>query len=134
MIDTNVLLDVLGNRQPHYIASAACLDAVVKKRITGCIPAHTITTLFYLLQKVEATSNTRNVIRWLLQTFEIISCGQSILVEACESHLNDYEDAVVALSAKQATCQYIITRNISDFLNSPVPAVSPTKFLDILRS
>ncbi len=45
------------------------------------------------------------------------------------SFKEDFEDAVVAVLADVNNCQYIITRNESDFKQSPVPALTPEDFV-----
>jgi len=46
-------------------------------------------------------------------------------------HLNmpDYEDAVIASIAFRENASYIVTRNIADYANSPVPAITPADFI-----
>jgi len=41
----------------------------------------------------------------------------------------DFEDAVVASPALALGAALIITRNVSDFSNAPIQAVSPANFL-----
>jgi hypothetical protein len=42
----------------------------------------------------------------------------------------DYEDALLAYQAKRQKIAYVVTRNEKDFGASPVPALSPQKFLE----
>ena len=51
LIDLNVLLDVLHKHEPFYKASAELLADVETGRVEGFIAAHSLTTLFYLIQK-----------------------------------------------------------------------------------
>ncbi len=49
LFDTNILLDVFQNRQPHYETSAACVNEVLKKSIEGIIPAHALSGISHRL-------------------------------------------------------------------------------------
>jgi predicted nucleic acid-binding protein len=60
MIDLNVVLDVLQKREPFYETSAALLAAAETARIQGHIAAHSVTTLFYLIQKGKSSSAARD--------------------------------------------------------------------------
>jgi hypothetical protein len=40
---------------------------------------------------------------------------------------------VVAAAAEAENCSAIVTRNVSDFRNSPVPARTPEEYLLIVR-
>ena len=51
LVDTNVALDVLLEREPHLAASAAVWDAVEARVVEGYIAAHGVTTIHYLGQK-----------------------------------------------------------------------------------
>jgi hypothetical protein len=43
--------------------------------------------------------------------------------------MNDFEDAIQAAAAQAAHLDVVITRDVSGFKNSPVPALSPAAFL-----
>jgi len=43
--------------------------------------------------------------------------------------MSDFEDAIIAATALRENAEYIITRNIKDFTQSPIPAITPSDFL-----
>lgn len=133
MFDTNILLDVFQDRQPHYAASAACVNEVLRGEIEGVIPAHVLTTFYYVLKKHRNADTARDAVRWLLESYGVASCDHAMLEEACGCGMADFEDAVVAVSAKHACCTHVLTRNLGDFARSPVPVMSPTDLLEQLQ-
>ena len=70
-------------------------------------------------------------VEFILSNFTIIPCDKTILSSARTLGFTDYEDAVVAAAAKKAKCAFIITRNKRDFVNSPVPALTPGEFMTL---
>lgn len=134
MFDTNILLDVFQNRQPHYAASAACVSKVLHGKVEGDLPAHVLTTFYYVLKKYRDTDTARDGGTWLLERFGVAPCNHAVLEEACQCDMPDFEDAVVAVYAKHADCAYIVTRNLDDFANSPLPALPPAELLDQLKT
>jgi hypothetical protein len=48
---------------------------------------------------------------------------------ALDSNMADYEDALLAFNGKRHKADYIVTSNAADFINSPIPALSPQDFL-----
>lgn len=130
MFDTNVLLDVFQNRQPHYAASAACVNKVLRHEVEGYIPAHVVTTLYYVLRKHRDAQVARDAVTWLLARFDVALCDHGVLEDACRYGMADFEDAVVSASAGHAGCVHIVTRNLGDFTESPVPALSPAELLE----
>lgn len=129
LLDLNVILDVLQRREPHYRISAAVLEAVVKKRETGWIPAHAVTTIHYLVARYGDNGAADRAVDWLLRYFDVAVVGRSELLRARVLDWKDFEDAVVAAAAESAGCTEIVTCNVSDFASSPVPALTPEEFL-----
>lgn len=128
MLDLNVLLDVVQQRQPHYTASAYLLDSALRKQ-SGCIAAHALTTLHYLIAKYADRARADEVIDWLLQNFTVIPAGKATFLRARALNFPDFEDAVVCAGAEESHCHFIITRNSKDFARSSVPALTPAEFL-----
>ena len=132
LLDLNVLLDVIQNRQPHYADSATVLSAARSGEFVALIPFHAVTTIFYLIERAQNTAS--QTVDWLFQHFEIPAVNKNTLVEARRLGLKDFEDAVVASVAAQQGCDWIVSRNAVDFSASPVKAISPADFLKILHA
>jgi len=128
-IDLNVVLDVVQRREPHYAASAALLSQVVEGRVTGALPAHAFTTLHYLVHRFAGRDQAGELVDWLLHHFEVAEAGKAELLHARKLGFADFEDAVVAACAARVAADLIITRNLADFRDSPVPPATPEEFL-----
>ncbi len=129
MIDTNVVLDMLQDREPHVEYSAIVLNEAFHRRITGILAGHSLTTINYLLAKYQNQHLANEKTDWLLAHFEIVSADKPLFLHARTLPINDFEDAVVAALAETAGCDYIITRNMPDFEQSPVSAITPEQFV-----
>lgn len=132
MIDLNVILDVLQKRDPFYEASAALLAAAETGRMHGYIAAHSVTTLFYLIQKGKSSSGARATITNLLQFLSICPVDQMTIEQALNLDYHDFEDAVQMMSAVQCKADYLITRNIKDYDPALLTVVQPVDFLATL--
>lgn len=51
LIDTNVLIDYIEKRQPFSESAEKIMNACVDDEIEGCIAAHSVSNLFYILRK-----------------------------------------------------------------------------------
>jgi predicted nucleic acid-binding protein len=129
LVDTNVVLDLLLGREPFVQDAAAIFAMVERSEVEGLLCATTLTTLDYLLSQSLSKDESRSTIRRLLSLFEIAAVNRVVLEVASESPMHDFEDAVLAESANHAGADRIVTRNTSDFLESPVVAVDPSEFL-----
>ena len=134
LIDLNVVLDVIQNRQPHYTGSAEVLSRARRGEISALFPAHAITTIYYVIAKTAGKHKANETVDWMLTHFEIGLADKATFRRARQLVLADLEDAVVASVAEAARCDYILTRNVPDFAQSPVPAISPTEFLALPRA
>lgn len=132
IIDLNVILDVLQRRDPFYEASAALLAAAETGRVDGYMAAHSITTLFYLLQKGKSSAEARATITNLLQFLKIAPIDQTTIEQSLNLDYGDFEDAVQMMSAVQCRADYLITRNIKDYQPALLPVLQPVDFLATL--
>jgi len=118
LIDTNIILDVLFDRQPFVEDAVKLWQLVEAERVIGYLTATTLTNIFYIARKQLGTERTREVIADLLAVFEICPVGKEILSDALSLPFVDYEDAVQEAVAQQAGVDAIITRNLSDYTYS----------------
>jgi predicted nucleic acid-binding protein len=132
LLDLNVLLDVIQNRQPHFADSARVLSAARSGEFEALIPFHAVTTIFYLVERAQDTNVAGQTVDWLLEHFDVPEADKNTLLQARKLKMGDFEDAVVASVAARRGCDFIISRNAADFSTSPVKAISPADFLKLL--
>ena len=129
LIDHYVLLDVLQKREPFFEAPAGLLAAVETGDVDGYVAAHSITTLFYLIQKGKSAADARATITNLLQFIKIIPVDQNTIEQALNLNFRDFEDAVQMISAVQNKLDCIITRKVKDYQPALLPVMQPVDFL-----
>lgn len=131
MLDLKVMLDVFQERHPYYYASASVISKVLNKEITGLLPSHAITTIQYITSKYSGKQKADETIDWMLTHFDIAAADKNSFISARKMGISDFEDGVVASLSELTNCDFIITRNISDFKKSPIKALTPEEFLNI---
>jgi predicted nucleic acid-binding protein len=134
LFDTNVILDVLLDREPFSSDASILLSKVEQSEIIGYSCATTITTIHYLATKALGPKAASGHIRSLLSLFVIAPVNRVVLENAFVAKFKDFEDAVLHEAALHAGAQYIITRNISDFKKAVLPVYEPQEFLNALES
>lgn len=134
LVDTNVVLDVLLDRAPFADAASQVVALIEESSIEGYLCATTVTTIDYLLRQVLSKSEARSALQRLLGLFEIAPVNRSVLEQALCSTIQDFEDAVLEQSARLVSADLIVTRNLKDFSNSSVTALSPPDLLAVLQS
>jgi len=130
VVDINVLLDVFQNRLPHYRDSAIVVDSVITAALKGCCPSHGIATIYYLVEKHGTSADATAAVDMVLKHFDVIGLHKADWQAVRSLNIADLEDAAVAQTAHLAGAAFIVTRNVGDFAASPVPAISPTYFIN----
>ena len=128
MIDLNILLDYFQKRLPFYHFSSIVISEVLKGNVYSVIPCHAITVIHYVISKYKNKQIANEKIDWLLENLDIISGDKALYKRARKLKMSDFEDAIVSALAEEANCDYIVTRNITDFRNSQIQAITPEDF------
>ena len=132
MIDTNIILDVLLEREPFFEQSAQILKLCEERKIHGFISASTATDIFYLVRKAlgstdeayTALGNILKIVRILTVTNEDVN--KAFLIKA-----KDFEDCLLAVCAVSNKCDGIATRNGKDFQSFDIPTFTPNEILSL---
>jgi hypothetical protein len=126
-LDTDVLLDVALAREPHAKNSVAVLNWV-QSGGAAAIAWHSLTNCSYLLK------GGKPFLAKLLDLVEVATVGSAEARIALALPMSDVEDAFQASAALAWKADFIITRNLSNYRRSPIPAISPIAFLKKLSS
>ena len=133
LFDTNILLDVLLDRQPHAEASSLAWTAIEQGTAEGAVAAHALTTIHYFLHKELGNAKAKNIITKILQVFELAAINRDVIDEAIKYPCSDFEDAVTAAAARAAGCDYIVTRDAKGFRGTPLRCLTPGATIPLFR-
>ncbi len=128
-LDTNVILDLLGERVPFYDSIAKVATLADQKKLTLIASPLSFTTIDYILNKYETSESVLNKLRKFKIICEVCEVNNVTIEKALNSDFKDFEDAVQYFSALQSNCSIIITRNARDFKNSTVPIMTAEEYL-----
>lgn len=129
LFDSDVLIDVLAQRQPFVTASAQALSRVTQPEVQGFVSGHAVANIFYILRRQVGSEIARELLSRLLQHLQVASVTDEVIRAALQSSMPDFEDAVTSEAANAAGIEVIVTRNTPDFAASAIPTVSPEEFL-----
>ena len=128
-IDTNIILDVLCNRKGFVEDSSKIWKMCETNRIEGYISALSVPNIVYILRKELDPEKTMEIIQKLTLIFDVVDLKASDLKNAAAMLTSDYEDAIQMCQAARIHADYIATRNIRDFKESSVQALTPAELL-----
>lgn len=128
-LDTNIMLDLLGERKPYYDAIARIATLADKGQLTIVASALSYATVSYFLTKYENSETAKSKLRKFKVISEICNLDKAIIEKSLNSDFEDFEDAIQYFSAAKSNCKIILTRNPKDFKRSQIPIMSSEEFL-----
>jgi predicted nucleic acid-binding protein len=132
LIDANIALDVLLERQPFYISGVRVLG-LSKGGIELFISASTVTDIYYITcQELKNKDAALALLKNLLTSVDVAAVTNSEIYRAIDLNWSDLEDAVQYAAGETLAVDYLVTRNISDFTASAYPVVTPDELINIL--
>lgn len=134
LLDANVLLDCLilendGSPRGGSEASSRILDLCDNGRHQGLVAWHTLPIISYYYGRQNTEEQTAELMDAILRVAEVPTVGHSEASAWRSFGVPDFEDALQAASAVSGLAEFIITRNLGDFADSPIPALLPEDFL-----
>jgi len=134
LIDTDVILDHLIPRQPFVDTASEIFNLCYQQKCNGYIAAHSITNIFYILRKQFSVSERKKLLISLCEFIEIAGINKNQIIDALTSEdFNDIEDRLQVECAITVNADFIVTRNITDFSNSSIPAILPEDLLQNIK-
>ena len=130
LIDTNVILDVLCGRTDFLEGSSKVWKYCEINKIEGYISALSVPNIVYILRKELTPEKTQEIINQLFLIFKVADLKSDDLKKAAAMKTSDYEDALQMVCANRIKADFIITRNIRDFMSSKVLAIKPSELLE----
>jgi predicted nucleic acid-binding protein len=134
LLDTNIILDFLLERQPFFTDADAVMQTIRSGQVQGYITATTLTDIFYIAKKSNKAQIAKQYVSDLLTTMQVCTVDRSILEAAISSSLPDFEDAVQLACAISENLNAIITRDPKGFAGATVAILSASEFVSRLSS
>ncbi|HEY9671285.1 MAG TPA: PIN domain-containing protein [Waterburya sp.] len=125
LIDTNVVLDFLQDREPFGEDAAKLFEKIDAGEVEGFIAAITVTNIYYIVRKAAGLLAAQDAIAQILMDLHICAVDRGILEQAIALNFQDFEDAVQCACAIAHGVDAIITRDASGFVSAGILVVSP---------
>ena len=130
VLDTNIIMDALQERSPFDIPAKEILMHGQSGKLTCLFTANAASDIFYLYSKARDMQSASAALDFLIKTYGVLSVAHEDCKTALSLPIVDFEDALVAVCAKNAGADYIITRD-EKFLteDSLVKTICPSEFI-----
>jgi predicted nucleic acid-binding protein len=129
LLDTNVILDLMLEREPWRAEAEAIAQADALGRLQAHACASSITDIFYISRKLVGAEMARRMVRNCLDGLQVVSVTRDLLDAAERRGGSDYEDDLQIGCASDNRLDAIVTRNPRDFAGSPILVLTPAELL-----
>lgn len=136
LIDSDVILDLLPDREPFGEQSERVFESLTTEHIQGYVTVAALLNIYYIARKTLGRNAALDCVRRLLETdgLEVFAVDKRHVRIALNSAMTDFEDAVQAAVAEISELDFIVTRDKRDFRLSSVPGVLPEEFFENLEN
>lgn len=134
LIDTDVVLDFFFDRKPFSDNAEIILSNCESKKLNGFITPVICSNLYYLFRRTSKHEKVIEKLSQLLTFIDVLQMDKEVIVSALNSNFKDFEDALQNFAAvKSENIDVIITRNIKDYKNSKIGALTPDDFIKTIN-
>lgn len=135
-LDTNVLIDFMGERPAFYAQAAMLFTLAVERKCEIVVSSVSMVTSNFICCErgnipLSLWKGKANMMKALMEIFPVDSID---IYFACDSDWEDYEDCIQFSIAKRSCCDVIVTRNVRDFSRSDIPVMKPEDAIDVIVS
>ena len=131
-LDTNIVMDLLGQRDPFCQDAMRLFAMSYKKKVQLWVSPMTYATVSYLLRK-HGSEGVKILLSNFRQLSRVATANERTIDDSLAAQFNDFEDAMQYYCAIKAKVDAIITRNGKDFSNSKLPVMTAGEFLASIK-
>lgn len=113
-LDTNILIDVVANRQPWVDDALVLLELANQKKLTLMAADYSFINIAYITRKLFPTEDLRLLLKDLRKYVEVVDIGADVIDKVLNDNWKDFEDCVQYYTALSKNADVIITRNKRD--------------------
>ena len=131
LVDTNIVLDLLGKRQKFLPEAQELFTLSDKKEVKLYVSSLTLANTYYILSQKLKIDNVRKVLRKFKVLVEVLPMDDKIIDLSLDSDFKDFEDAIQYYTALENKISIIVTRNLKDFKTSKIPVFTAKQYLNL---
>lgn len=128
-VDTDIALDLLSQREPHYAAAARLFTLADKGKLTIYISSLSFSNLNYLLTRQYDARESRRILNSFKVLVKVLPVDDKIIELALSSKFAHFEDAIQYFAAIEQGIKILLTRNTKDYSLAKIAVLTPEAYL-----
>ncbi len=132
-IDSDVILDLLCRRTPHYDFAAEVFTLGDYHKLELVTTSVVYANVFYILRKTLGIEKAKEYLRKLRIMLGVVNVDEKIVDLALNSRFSDFEDGLQYFTAREHGISILLTRNIRDYRETDIIIQTPEEFVKARR-
>lgn len=128
-VDTNIILDLLAQRAPHFIAAKELFKKAEDQKLEILISTMSFISTEYILRKQIGKEKAKLALAAINSITTVCNSGQKTIDLALLSKMNDFEDAFQYYTALENSANVFITRDPKGFIGAAIPVMNAEDYL-----
>lgn len=128
-IDTDIALDLLSERLPHYTYAAQLFTLADRDKLLIYVSSLSFSNLNYLLSRQYSHKKARRILNKFKVLVNVLSVDEKIIDLSLNSEFKDFEDAIQYYTAIENDVSALITRNLKDYKRANLSVMTAEDFL-----
>ena len=128
-VDTDIVLDLLSNRESFYSHSAHLFSEADKGKIRIHVSSLTFSNLNYILSRQYSVDKARKKLLKFKTLVTVLSVTDKVVELALSSDFKDFEDGLQYFTAIENNLKTLLTRNLKDYKTAEITVMTAEQFL-----
>lgn len=130
-VDTDIIYDLLAEREPFYTSAAYLFTLADEGKIQVYISALSLANIHYLLSKKTTEEESKEILRKFKVLVHVAPLTEKVIDLALNSEFSDFEDAIQYFSALQNDIEVLITRNLKDYRKAQITVLTAQDYINL---
>jgi predicted nucleic acid-binding protein len=128
-IDTDIALDLLSERKPHYLPAAQLFTLADQGRLSIYVSSLSFSNLHYLLSRLYSQAESRRILSTFKILVKVLAVDDKIIDLSLNSPFKDFEDAIQYYTAAENQIGILLTRNLKDYKAAQITVMTAEDYL-----
>ena len=129
-VGTDIVLDLLTGRQPHYDFAAELFSIADEKHIKLNVSSLCFSNVNYILSRQYNADQARKKLLKFKTLVTVLSVDDKTIELALSSDFKDFEDAIQYFTAIENNISTLLTRNLKDFRKADISVMTAEQYLE----
>jgi predicted nucleic acid-binding protein len=131
-IDTDIFLDTILKRKPHFEFSNKLIGLCEQGEVDGFTSSLVIANIYYIVNRLTNHEKALRSISKIRSIIRVLPFTDKEIGESINGGFKDFEDSVQYFISVNNQIPRLVTRNIKDFKKANISVLSPHDYLQSL--